>query len=771
MKNIAVKELAYFSSSEGDLSLSHYDEKKGVECHQYLQNKYPIGSFKEYYIKCNVSYLNEDYILHGFIDGLIKEDNGYIINEIKSTQEELDTIEKEYSSHKAQLMIYGYLYGLENNLNKVHLRLTYISTIDNETKDFDYLMDIEALEDYTFKELEGYIKFLSLMENNDKERKETIDKIKFPFEKERKGQRDMMKACFKALKDEEILYIIAPTGIGKTMASIFSSLKTLNEKDKLFYLTAKTAGKSAPIEAVKILKNKGLKMKTIDITSKKKACNMKVGHCDPDNCPYAKGYFDRLKDTLLDIYTNEDIFSREIISKYTEKHKICSFEFSLYLSYYCDLIICDYNYVFDPHAHLQRYFEDDTYQPKILCDEAHNLVSRSREMYSSQLSYLDIITLRAKLNGIKPSIRKECNNVLDIFDKYREIIKEKALYVDESLDMIFVDSVKALYLKLDDILKDSKNKHIKDRDEIFESFYKILDFINVSDYFSEAHRMFVKQEDENIIISIFCLDASKFILDTIKETIHGIVFFSATLYPINYYTNLLTKGEGKYLELESPFDPNKLDIIINDKISTRYKDRTSSLDMIIDTIDRIVKRKGNYIIFFPSYAYMKMVLDLISEDDSYEKIIQEPYMPLDKQEEVLNRFNDTSNTKVGFFVMGGMFSEGIDLVGDMLSGVIIVGVGLPLICDENNILKDYYDNIYNDGFSYAYTYPGFSKVIQAVGRVIRGYDDYGFAILLDNRYSYDEYIKIMPPNWKRKEYVKNGYDLNKKLLSFFKEEK
>ena len=283
--------------------------------------------------------------------------------------------------------------------------------------------------------------------------------------------------------------------------------------------------------------------------------------------------------------------------------------------------------------------------------------------------------------------------------------------------------------------------------------------------------MFVKQEDENIIISIFCLDASKFILDTIKETIHGIVFFSATLYPINYYTNLLTKGEGKYLELESPFDPNKLDIIINDKISTRYKDRTSSLDMIIDTIDRIVKRKGNYIIFFPSYAYMKMVLDLISEDDSYEKIIQEPYMPLDKQEEVLNRFNDTSNTKVGFFVMGGMFSEGIDLVGDMLSGVIIVGVGLPLICDENNILKDYYDNIYNDGFSYAYTYPGFSKVIQAVGRVIRGYDDYGFAILLDNRYSYDEYIKIMPPNWKRKEYVKNGYELNKKLLSFFKEEK
>ena len=770
MKNIAVKELAYFSSSEGDLSLSHFDEKKGVECHQYLQNKYPLGSFKEYYIKCNVSYLGEDYILHGFIDGLIKEDNGYIINEIKSTQEELDTIEKEYKSHKAQLMIYGYLYGIENNLDKIHLRLTYISTIDLETKDFDYLMDIESLEDYTFKELEGYINFLSLMENNDKNRKETIDKIKFPFEKERKGQRDMMKACFKALKEEEILYIIAPTGIGKTMASIFSSLKTLNEKDKLFYLTAKTAGKSAPIEAVKILKNKGLKMKTIDITSKKKSCNMKQGHCDPDNCPYAKGYFDRLKDTLLDIYKNEDIFSREIISKYCEKHKICSFEFSLYLSYYCDLIICDYNYVFDPHARLQRYFEDDTYHPKILCDEAHNLVSRSREMYSSELSYLDIITLRAKLNGIKPSIRKECNNVLDIFDKYREIIKEKALYVDESLDMIFVDTIKALYLKLDDILSDSKNKHIKDRDEIFESFYKILDFINVSDYFSLAHRMFVKQEDENIIISIFCLDASKFILDTIKEAIHGIVFFSATLYPINYYTNLLTKGEGKYLELESPFDPNKLDIIINDKISTRYKDRTSSLDMIIDTIDRIVKRKGNYIIFFPSYAYMKMVLDLIKEDNSYEKIIQEPYMSLDKQEEILNRFNDTSNTKVGFFVMGGMFSEGIDLVGDMLQGVIIVGVGLPLICDENNILKEYYDNIYDDGFSYAYTYPGFSKVIQAVGRVIRGYEDYGFAILLDNRYSYDEYVKIMPPNWKRKEYVKNGFELNKKLLSFFKEE-
>ena len=770
MDKIGVRDLAYFIHQSGDLTtefFSNHDMLVGSRAHDFLQSQYSSLDKAEYYIKREISYLGKTYILDGYIDGILNEDEKIIIEEIKSTTKELDEITIDYhKEHLAQAKIYAYLYALENNMDVINIRLTYISVVDYDLKSFDMIAKFDDLEDFTLDTLEQYISWLNMLKTNQNDKIETLETIKFPFDSERPGQRKLMKATYKALTDDEILYCIAPTGIGKTMATMFSALKTLKDNDKLFYLTAKGSGKNAPLDAIRILSKKGLKIKAIDITAKKKICNAKMGHCNPDECPFTKGYFEKLNQATREIFDKYDIFSEDVILEITNKYQMCAFEFSLYLSYFCDIVIADYNYAFDPSARLIRYFEDDSYKPKVLVDEAHNLVDRSKDMYSAIINEIDIRTLRAKLNGYKPSIRNDCNKALEILDSYREYLTDKTTIIETSMNHDLNVILRNIFQKCDQIFEE--NKKIKDKDLALESYFKIMDFLNISEIYSETHRMIIKLTDDKISINYFCLDASKFILETIKQSIHGIVFFSATLYPIDYHANLITSGEGKYLELESPFDSNNLDIIINNKISTKYKNRIDSIDSIIETIEILTESKeGNYIIFFPSYAYMNMVIDQIIEP-SYEMIIQKNNLSEQEKNDIITKFKTSTNTKVGFFVMGGVFSEGIDYIGDALSGVIIVGVGLPLICDENNLLKDYYELTYQNGFNYAYTYPGFNKVIQAVGRVIRDYNDRGVAILMDERFNYSEYQLLMPHHWQNRKNISNMYQLKKELKEFNK---
>ena len=766
---IAVKELANFVCQSGNLTselFSTYDLLKGKKAHEYLQSKYNEKSFKEVYVKKEVTYLNNEYILHGFIDGVLNINDEIIIEEIKSTIKDLTELNiNSNREYLAQLKIYGYLYMLCNGLDSIHLRLTYISAVDFETLSFDIIESLDSLEDFTFDVLEKYIDFLNMLKESQVVKEETIKTVKFPFVM-RDGQRQLMKAVYQVMNKKGILYAIAPTGIGKTMATMFAALKTLKSNDKLFYLTAKGSGKNAPIEAINILKQKGLKIKAIDITAKRKICNAKLKNCNPEECPYAIGYYDRLKEATLEIFKNYDVYDRETILNISNKRKICAFEFSLYLSYFCDIVIADYNYVFDPKAHLIRYFEDDTYKPKVLVDEAHNLISRSKKMYSCSINEIDIRTLRSHLNGYKPSLRNECNKALEIINGYREFLKEKTLYTSDVPDLNLNSCLKNIALKCDQIFAD--NKKIPNKDEIMDAYFKILDFNRIADLFGTYHKELVYLKDDIVNIDYYCLDASTFLLKTINESIEAIVFFSATMYPIDYHINLLTKGEGEFLQLQSPFDPNNLDIIINNKISTKYKDRANSIDTIIETIEIVCENHpGNYIVFFPSYQYLKMVVDCMN-DFKYDYIIQANNMSEDDRDMVIEKFTNSKKTLVGFFVMGGLFSEGIDFIGEALSGVIIVGVGLPMICDENNILKDYFDNLYQQGFDYAYTYPGFTKVIQAVGRVIRSETDKGIAILLDNRFLYNRYTSLMPIHWQNIKVINNIYDLKKELISFYK---
>ncbi len=773
-KTIAVKEIATFLYSSGDLTnefFSNRSQEEGKRAHSYLQHKYNSESKKEYYVKYNYNVLDYEFKIHGFIDGVLNENGKLILEEIKSTEENLKNIDIDYhKEHLAQLKLYGYIYLEAEALDEIELRLTYIEIKEYKTKSFDLTFTRYELETFFKESLEKYALWLNVLDNALALKLDSIKNVKFPFKNKRAGQQELMKATYFAMSTNETLYAIAPTGIGKTMATLFSTLKSIQEPhEKIFYLTAKTMGRTVVIDTIKLLEKAGLNMHSIVISSKTKSCLLGKDRCEVEDCPFAKGYFNRLRHAIEDVYKNETLFTPDIIKSYSLKHNICAFEFSLDLSYFCDLVVCDYNYVFDPKAHLVRYFEDTEYTPKILCDEAHNLVERSKDMYSASLDSLVPGKLEDLIGGYDSKVARVVHFFYQALSQYDNLINENLFYYSHFIDDELISHLKHLSTRVNIILTD--NKDIPEKDKVMNLYFELKDFVDTLEFFGSDHLFIVKKKDDNHFELILkCCDASSFIYDTIRYKTKGTVFFSATLFPIKYYMDLLTQGNGKYLVLPSPFDQDNLKLIIKDNISTKYKDRVKTIPDIVKTIESLVYAKpGNYIVFFPSYKYIDLVLAHLNVKDT-EIVLQSQSSSDYEREKIFNKFKDTAHPHLGLFVLGGSFSEGVDFVGDLLNGVIVVGVGIPQVNVENNLLKEFFDEKYGLGFDYAYTYPGFNKVVQAAGRVIRTEEDRGVVILVDERYKMNLYQRLMPKEWSHR-ITLNGENMLRTNIEFFFNEK
>jgi DNA excision repair protein ERCC-2 len=521
---------------------------------------------------------------------------------------------------------------------------------------------------------------------------------------------------------------------------------------------------------VDLLKKNGLVCKTTVINSKETMCLQDEVDCDPDICPYAKGFFDRLRDAVNDIFVHDDVYDHKLIKDYGKYHNICPHEFSLELSNYSDIIICDYNYAFDPRTHLIRYFEDDYYRPKLLIDEAHNMVDRSRNMYSSSIRKSTLISLRKAANKVKPASRSQINALIKYIDEFVEQndIVKSAFYFQDELDYQFNSLVERVVNKIDQVL--SENKKFSTRKQVLDGYFELIQFSRISDFYNGNYKYLAEMVQDDIVITQSCLDASDYILDVLRRRASGSVFFSATMFPLEYYVSLITKGEGVSIKIPSPFKQTNLGLFIDDSTSTRYRDRNRSIDNIIDSIYALAETKiGNYIVFFPSYAYLNQVLEEFNGDD-YELLVQRSKMTFNERNDMLEQFNTVgTRSKLAFFVMGGSFAEGIDYVGDMLSGVIIVGVAMPQFNKYNELLRNHFDEKFGQGFDYAYTYPGMNKVVQAVGRVIRTNSDKGVAILFDDRYSHKKYRDLFPLNWSHFKTLGAGEYLQTMLDLFWKE--
>ena len=755
---ISVRNLVEFVLRSGDIDNRRSGNAQkdamlaGGRIHRKIQKRMGSGYRAEVPLKHEVQDEEQEITLlvEGRADGIFTENGIPVIDEIKGMYTDISRLEEPIEVHLAQAMCYGYFYCCDKDLDGIRLQMTYCNLETEEIKRFQTDRSREELETWFSSVVHEYFKWARYLYHHELTRDASIGHLEFPFPY-RAGQRDLVVSVYRTVSRKKRLFIQAPTGIGKTLSTVFPAVRAIGEGkgDKLFYLTAKTVTRTVAEEAFRILRDHGLIFTSVTITAKEKLCPMDECECNPDACPYAKGHFDRVNEAVFDILHLEQEMTREKILQYAEKYRVCPFEYCLDISSWTDGIICDYNYVFDPNVYLKRFFQEGIKGDYIfLIDEAHNMVERSRQMYSAQIYKEDFLTVKRIMKEHSRSIEKaleKCNKIL--LGMKREC--ENYTVYDTFGNMVF--SFMRLMTLLDEFLQ--KANEFPGKKDVMDFYFELRNFLNIYDLVDEHYVMYSELEaDGRFMLKLFCVDPSLNIQKRLDKG-KSAVFFSATFLPVNYYKSLLsTKKDNYAIYADSTFDNKKRLLAMATDVSTRYTRRSrSEYERIAGYINAVVTQKtGNYMVFFPSYKMMNDVADIYCEKyaDETELMLQKNNMSEAEREEFLDRFSEESDrTLVAFGIMGGIFGEGIDLKNDRLIGAIVVGTGLPQISNERTILKDYYDAENGCGFDYAFRYPGINKVLQAAGRVIRTTEDTGVILLLDERFWQREYDLLYPREW------------------------
>lgn len=758
---ISVRNLVEFILKCGDIdnrSTSKNDAdamQAGSRMHRKIQNKKGPEYSAEVALKTVIDKGDFTISVEGRADGIIIEEtsegSSVTIDEIKGVYKDLAYLNEPIEVHKAQAMCYAYIYCKDNELENIGICLTYVNLDTEEIKYFRESCSYTFLRIWFDNLIDEYYKWARFQHEWFSERDMSVKPMQFPFEY-RDGQRNLAASVYTAVRRKKRLFIQAPTGVGKTMSTLFPAVKSLGEglTDKIFYLTAKTITRTVAKEAVSILSNNSLKLKTIILTAKDKACICEETECNPDSCPHAKGHYDRINEAVFDMLSNEDLFDRDIIESYAYKHRVCPFEMGLDASLWCDLIICDYNYVFDPKVYLKRFFSEGIKGEYLfLVDEAHNLVDRAREMFSAALYKEDFLELKRSIKYYSRKLEKhleKCNK--NLLELKREC--EDYTLVDNIGS--FVLSLMSLSAEIEKFLEETSELDKDIKQKLLDFYFSVRHFLNMYDRLDENYVVYTEHERDNRFkIKLLCVNTSKNLRECLDKG-RSTVFFSATLLPIMYYKELLSGEPDDYaIYAKSPFEESNRLLLIGSDVSSKYTRRNYSeykkmADYIVKTAD---SRKGNYMVFFPSYSYMQEVYECLCLE-SVNCICQRQGMNEEEREQFITEFcKEQPNGLVGLCVLGGIFSEGIDLKADRLIGALVIGTGLPQISNEKEILKSYYDEKGECGFDYAYRFPGMNKVLQAAGRVIRTSDDRGVILLLDSRFNSDDYKKLFPREWEK----------------------
>ena len=767
---ISVRGLVEFVYRSGHLDMRFQSKSKmadGIKIHQKIQKSQGIDYQAEVTLQKNI--LIEDnsgsveLLVNGRADGILETDEGFIIDEIKGTSQFLEEIEVDtHPLHWAQAKIYGAIYSEQNDLEEIQIQLTYAHFESNEIKRLRQRFTRDELMQFLHDTVKLYKKWLFFKRDWKLKRDSSLDTLEFPFDNYRAGQRPLAVSIYNTIKDGGVLYAEAPTGTGKTMSTLFPSIKSMSQGfvDRIFYLSAKTITKVVAEEAIELLYSSSagkMRLKALTLTAKEKICLNEKVTCYPEKCPYALSYFDKSLDALWDIIVNERTFNKDIIIKYAEKHKVCPYEFSLDCALFSDVIICDYNYAFDPRVYLRRFFEFPTENYVFLVDEAHNLVDRARTMYSAEIHKDKFFDVKKKLQKNDKSISKALDGINKMFLNVRKKCDEKGIYVhDDEISDVY-EQVKKRAAVFEKWL--SENHQAEFYDDILELYFDIIGYMRISELYDHGYSFYMVEGDKpSTVVKLFNVNPSsqlKRFIDNSKATI----FFSATLSPLKYYSTLLTgEMEPKALALPSPFDTNRRKLMFATDVSVKFKDRTDAIPKIVEYIHQMASAKcGNYMVFFPSYSYMQQIHELFQAlyGFKYDIIRQRRELNDEEKADFLNEFelgaarhtSLDSQSLIGFAVLGGHFSEGIDLKGDLLIGVMVIGVGLPMISFENNLIKNYFDYELSNGFEFAYQYPGVNKVMQSAGRVIRSEEDRGVVVLIDQRYQTPYYRRTLPRDW------------------------
>ncbi len=754
--HISVRNLVEFIFREGDIdnrssrAMSADAMMEGTRIHRKIQG----SKGKEYQAEVPLSHVVEgdlyELTVEGRADGIFTEDGRCFVDEIKGMYRRVELFEKPVFVHRAQAMCYAYIFALQNNMEMIGIQMTYCNLETEQTKYFREEFSFEEIKKWFDDLMEEYGKWATFQCEMKNQRQASIKELGFPFEY-RPGQKKLVSDVYRTIMRQKLLFMQAPTGVGKTISTIFPAVKAVGEElaDRIFYLTAKTITATVAKETFALLEKNGYRAKTIQITAKEKLCLCDEMECNPVTCPYAKGHFDRVNDAVFDLLHRCEMIERDDILSQADRYTVCPFELCLDTASWCDNIICDYNYVFDPNVYLKRFFQEGIKGDYIfLIDEAHNMVERSRQMYSAQIYKEDFLTVKRIMKEHSRSIEKaleKCNKIL--LGMKREC--ENYTVYDTLGNMVF--SFMRLMTLLDEFLQ--KANEFPGKKDVMDFYFELRNFLNIYDLVDEHYVMYSELEaDGRFMLKLFCVDPSLNIQKRLDKG-KSAVFFSATLLPVNYYKSLLsTKKDNYAIYADSTFDSKKRLLAMATDVSTRYTRRSrSEYERIAGYINAVVMQKtGNYMVFFPSYKMLNDVADIYCEKyaDETELMLQKNNMSEAEREEFLDRFSEESDKAlVAFGIMGGIFGEGIDLKNDRLIGAIVVGTGLPQISNERTILKDYYDAENGSGFDYAFRYPGINKVLQAAGRVIRTTEDTGVILLLDERFWQRDYDLLYPREW------------------------
>ena len=761
---ISVRNLVEFILRSGDIDnrIAGMDKDAmlmGGKIHRKIQRQMGAGYHAEVSLKHEI--LCRGFILsvEGRADGIMETADGIVVDEIKGIYKELEFLKEPVPVHLAQAMCYAYIYANQQGLSDIGVQMTYCNLETEEIKRFQNVYPYEELERW-FLELAGqYEKWARYQISWRKKRNASIKKIEFPFPY-REGQRDLTVSVYRTILRKKKLFIQAPTGVGKTMATVFPAVKAMGEElgEKIFYLTARTITRTVAWQAFDTLKEQALRMKVLVLTAKEKICFCEEADCNPEKCPYAKGHYDRVNDAVYELLTSSDEMSREILEEHARKWKVCPFEMSLDVSTWVDAVICDYNYVFDPNAHLKRFFGESVKGDYLfLIDEAHNLVDRGREMYSASVCKEEVLKVKRLVKMSDPKLVRrleECNK--QMLALKRECEEDQIL---NSVGHIYLKLI-ALMGELEQYFEECTDREI--RKEVLDFYFQVRMFVNIYERVDENYLIYSELDGKgHFWIRLFCVNPSACLQEFLEKG-NSAVFFSATLLPIHYYKNLLSTSKEDYaVYARSPFDVRRRLLLVGNDVSSKYTSRGEEMYRRYARylLCMVRAKAGNYMAFFPSYRFMEEVYEafeillaeqrIAGELEEIDYILQSQYMSEEAREIFLENFEEErEGSLIGFCVMGGIFSEGIDLSRDRLIGAAIVGTGLPQVCRERELLKDYFQKQGVRGFDYAYLYPGMNKVLQSAGRVIRTDRDCGVILLLDERFRDYRYQEIFPREWK-----------------------
>lgn len=778
-QRIAIRQLVEFILRKGSIDARHTSEHtalEGARIHRKLQKAAGEGYQKELKLSMTVLLNQLPFVIEGRADGLFLDENQQpIIDEIKTSEPAfVDLPQAQVDMYWYQVMCYGHIYCQQEKLANITLQLTYFQTTTEEVTQERKVFSQEELAEFFTDLVQQYEQWLIFKEEWRSLRNQSLKNLTFPYGDYRKGQRELAVSVYKTILSEQRLFVEAPTGTGKTISTLFPTLKAIGEEqaERVFYLTAKTITRQVAEDAVEAMKQKELQLKSVTLTAKDKICFLTERNCTPEHCPFANGYYDRLNEGLWDLLMNENQFTREVIETYAKKHTLCPFELSLDVSLWCDLIICDYNYLFDPTAYLRRFFEDDPVEKDniFLIDEVHNLVNRSREMYSATLTLFQLNSFTAFFAKEKNKITRAVKKMKTEFERIQEICEKDQknfIYQAEPLDS-FIKFGYTLAEKIKEWLPE--NQEFPQLNQVLEFYFELMHYLKISELYDNHYYTYVIAEKNQVTIKQFCIDPS-YLLEQKLDKSKASILFSASLTPLDYYQEILGgKEDSLRYRIASPFAQENQLLVIGNHIQTTYKKRANSYQMITESIMTMVKqKKGNYLVFFPSYSYMDIVYEQFREN--YPEIktrLQDTMMTEEDRENFLVLFeSDPTESLVGFCVLGGIFSEGIDLKGTRLIGTAIVGVGLPQMNHEQELIKNYYEIKNKHGFQFAYQIPGMNKVLQAGGRVIRDEKDQGVVLLLDQRFFSPAVKQLFPPHWYHAQRAYNNQQIETIIKQFW----